>query len=115
MMHGDDDRPLRPDQSYGFPVLVLAHSWAWTGIVVAVAVCGVIIGWVTQPRSPQTWLLTHAACAALLVPLEQASLYTTASLNKHGDLGAWFAAIAAGYAVDWLIEAPAFRRSGLVS
>jgi dolichyl-phosphate-mannose-protein mannosyltransferase len=87
------------------PLLVLAHSWAWTGVVVAVAVCGVIIGWVTQPGSSQTWLLTLLACAALLVPLEQASLYTTASLNKHGALGAWFAAIAAGYAIDWLIEA----------
>jgi len=87
------------------PLLVLAHSWAWTGVVVAVAVCGVLIGWVTQPGSPQAWLLTLLACAALLVPLEQASLYTTASLNKHGALGAWFAAIAAGYAIDWLIEA----------
>ena len=32
-------------------------------------------------------------------------MHTTASLNKHGDLGAWFAAIAAGYAVDKLIAA----------
>jgi hypothetical protein len=39
----------------------------------------------------------------LLVPAEQASLNTTASLNKHVDLGAWFAAIAAGYAVDKII------------
>jgi hypothetical protein len=38
--------------------------------------------------------------AALLVPIEQASLHTTDSLNKHVDLGAWFAAIAAGYAID---------------
>ena len=43
--------------------------------------------------------------AAVLGPLEQASLHTTASLNKHVDLGAWFAAIAAGYAVDKLIAA----------
>jgi hypothetical protein len=39
------------------------------------------------------------------VPTEQASLGTTASLNKHVDLGVWFAAIAAGYAVDRLIDA----------
>lgn len=38
------------------------------------------------------------------MPTEQASLYTTASLNKHAAMGAWFAAIAAGYAVDELIE-----------
>ena len=53
----------------------------------------------------QAWLLTLLAAAALLVPAEQASLYTTASLNKHGAMGAWFAAIAAGYAVDRLIAA----------
>ena len=39
------------------------------------------------------------------MPAEQASLGTTDSLNKHVDLGVWFAAIAAGYAVDRLIEA----------
>ena len=50
-------------------------------------------------------MLTLLAAAALLVPLEQASLRTTASLNKHVDLGVWFAAIAAGYAVDKLIAA----------
>ena len=38
------------------------------------------------------------------MPTEQASLNTTASLSKHGAMGAWFAAIAAGYAVDRLIE-----------
>ena len=103
--HGVDLTTVKRVAGSESPVLVLAHSWAGTGGVVAVAGCGVIIGWVTQPRSPQTWLLTLLACAALLVPLEQASLYTTASLNKHGALGAWFAAIVAGYAIDWLIEA----------
>ena len=39
------------------------------------------------------------------MPLEQAILHTTDSLNKHVDLGAWFAAIAAGYAVDKVIAA----------
>ncbi len=69
-------------------------------MIVVVAICGVIVSWVSRPLHPQTWLLTLAAAAAVLVPAEQASLHTTASLNKHVDLGAWFAAIAAGYAVD---------------
>ena len=63
------------------------------------------ISWVRRPGRAQTWLLTLLAGAALLVPAEQASLHTTASLNKHVDLGIWFAAIAAGYAVDRLIAA----------
>ena len=48
--------------------------------------------------------------AAVLGPLEQARLQTVASLNKHVGLGAWFAAIAAGYAVDrFIAAAPAGR------
>jgi Dolichyl-phosphate-mannose-protein mannosyltransferase len=89
------------------PLLVLFHSWSWTGIIVVAAVCGVAINWITQPGRAQTWMLTLLTAAALLVPIEQASLYTTASLNKHGGLGAWFAAIAAGYAIDKFIGAAA--------
>ena len=45
------------------------------------------------------------AAAALLAPLEQADLHTLDALNKHVGLGLWFAAIAAGYAVDTFIAA----------
>jgi len=79
---------------------VLSDSWEWTGVIAVAAICGVIVGWISHPRHPQTWLLTLVAAAVLLVPAEQAGLHTTASLNKHVDLGIWFAAIAAGYAVD---------------
>ena len=79
---------------------VLTDSWTWTGAIIVAALCGVIVSWVSRPKHPQTWLLTLLAAAALLVPIEQATLHTTDSLNKHVDLGAWFAAIAAGYAVD---------------
>ena len=51
------------------------------------------------------WLLAILTIAAILGPLEQARLHTTASLDKHVGLGAWFAAIAAGYAVDRFIAA----------
>ncbi len=87
------------------PFTVLAQSWSWTGVIVITAVCGAVYGWVSRPGRAQTWLLTLLAGAALLLPAEQASLRTTASLNKHVDLGIWFAAIAAGYAVDKLIAA----------
>jgi 4-amino-4-deoxy-L-arabinose transferase-like glycosyltransferase len=85
------------------PLTVISHFWSWTGIIVVAALCGAVIGWVSQPERSRAWLLTLLAVAALLVPAEQASLFTTASLNKHGAMGAWFAAIAAGYAVDTLI------------
>jgi hypothetical protein len=87
---------------------VLAQSWSWTGVIVIAAICGAVYSWVSRPGRAQTWLLTLLAGAALLIPAEQASLHTTASLNKHVDLGIWFAAVAAGYAVDKLIAvAPA--------
>ena len=92
---------------------MLADSWSWTGLIVVLAVCGVIISWVSRQGRARTWLLAVLTIAALLGPLEQAQLHTTASLNKHVGLGAWFAAIAAGYAVDKLVAAaPAGAHAG---
>ena len=104
-IHGVEQTTIFRTAGADSPLTVLGQSWSWTGIVVIVAVCGAIFSWVTRPGRPQTWLLTILAGAALLVPTEQAGLGTTASLNKHVDLGVWFAAIAAGYAVDRLIDA----------
>jgi hypothetical protein len=49
------------------------------------------------------------------VPAEQASLHTLASLSKHDTLGAWFAAIAAGYAVDWFVDAAGVGRARAIT
>jgi hypothetical protein len=84
---------------------VLIDAWSWTGIVVVAAGCGVLVSGLRRERGTRTWLLAILAVAALLGPLEQAHLQTAASLNKHVGLGAWFAAIAAGFAVDQLIAA----------
>jgi hypothetical protein len=84
---------------------VLAHSWAWTGLVFVAALCGVAVSWARRQPATRTWLLAVLALAALLVPADQAGLQTLASLNKHGDMGAWFAVIAAGYAADRLVAA----------
>jgi 4-amino-4-deoxy-L-arabinose transferase-like glycosyltransferase len=104
-LHGIAQTTVFRVSGTGSALTVAGDAWAWIGVVVICAVCGVVISWISQPRSAQTWLLTLLACAALLVPIEQASLHTAASLNKHVDLGAWFAAIAAGYAVDKVIAA----------
>ena len=96
------------------PLTVLAAAWSWTGVIVILAVAGVIISWAGRQARSQTLLLALLAVAAVLGPLEQAQLHTLASLNKHVGLGAWFAAIAAGYAVDRLIAAaPAGRSQAL--
>jgi hypothetical protein len=98
------------------PLNVLADSWSWTGLILVLAVCGVIISWAGRQGGTRTWLLALLAAAALLGPLDQARLHTAASLNKHVGLGAWFAAIAAGYTADKLIAAaPAGRMRALSS
>jgi hypothetical protein len=42
------------------------------------------------------------AAAVLLAPIEQARIHTLVSLDKHVDLGAWFACAAAGFALSRL-------------
>jgi hypothetical protein len=87
------------------PLTVLKDAWVWTGVIVVAAACGVVIACLRREGRARIWLLVVFFAAALLGPLEQAQVHTAASLNKHVGLGAWFAAIAAGYAVDRLIEA----------
>ena len=95
---------------------MLADSWSWAGLIVALAICGVIISWASRQGPARTALLAVLAIAAIAGPLEQANLHTAASLNKHVGLGAWFAAIAAGYAIDrFIATAPAGRTRATVS
>jgi Dolichyl-phosphate-mannose-protein mannosyltransferase len=82
---------------------VLLLSWNWTKTVLVVAVIGTVLCWTTERRYPLRLLMTLLTAAALLVPLEQARLHTTVSLHKHVDFGAWFAAMAVGYAVAKLV------------
>jgi hypothetical protein len=93
------------------PLSVLSHAWSWTGVVVLLAVCGVIISVAVRAGKAQTWLLAVLAAAAVLGPAEQARLHSVTSLNKHVVMGAWFAAIAAGYAADRFIAAASAGRA----
>jgi hypothetical protein len=90
---------------------VLLRAWSWTGIVIVLALCAVFGSWSIRQDRHRTWLLAVLAAAALLGPVEQSILHTTDSLNKHVGLGAWFAAIAAGYAADAFIAATAAGRA----
>ncbi len=109
-VHGVETTTLDRTPDGASILTVLGDAWSWTGIVVVLALCGVAVSWTRGQGYARTWLLAIMAGAALLGPLEQARLHTADSLNKHLGLGAWFAAIAAGYAVDQLIStAPAGR------
>src|ERR1022692_4119451 len=87
------------------PLTVLTDAWLWTGLVILLAASGVIVSLLSRESGARTWMLVILGCAALLGPLEQAQLHTAASLNKHVGHGVWFAAIAAGYAIDRFVAA----------
>jgi hypothetical protein len=109
-LHGLEVTTVTRAPAQDSPVTVLRNSLAWTGILAGIAVCGVVAGWISHPWTARAWLLTLMVVAILLVPAEQANLHSLASLNKHGDMGAWFAAIAAGYALErFITAAPAGR------
>jgi hypothetical protein len=114
-LHGIDITTLERASGAASVPSVLADAWSWTGFVLVLAVCGVVASVVGRQGRPRTWLLAILTIAAILGPLEQANLHTAASLNKHVGLGAWFAAIAAGYAVDRFVASAAAGRTRLLT
>jgi len=80
---------------------VLHDAYVWTSLVLVLAALGVWLSARGRPGSHPggRFLPAVLLAAALLVPAEQARLHTTVSLQKHVVFGAWFAAIAAGYAL----------------
>ena len=81
-----------------FPVeAVLQRAYMWTSLVLVLAALGAVLAFRGEARG--RLLVPVLAAAGLLVPAEQARLHTTVSLQKHVVFGAWFAAIAAGYAM----------------
>lgn len=88
---------------------VLHQSWSLTGVIIAVSLCGAGVAFLTKAARDVRLLTVAFALAGLLVPAEQARIHTLTSLNKHLDFGAWFAAIAVGYALDRLCAVPPWR------
>ena len=76
---------------------VLRSAYTWTSLILVLAALGVVLA--SRSKTRGKLLLAVLAAAALLAPAEQARLHTTVSLQKHAVFGAWFAAVAAGYAM----------------
>ncbi len=77
--------------------VILQRSDVWMSLILVLAALGAVLAIRSKDRG--RLLPAVLAAAALLVPAEQARLHTTVSLQKHVVFGAWFAAIAAGYAM----------------
>jgi hypothetical protein len=93
---------------------VLSHATAWTGIVAVAALCAAVMGWAAGDRR-RARLAALFAVAGLIVPAEQALQGAVLGLDTHIVAGAWFAAMAAGYAVHRLIAAGATPRAQAVT
>jgi hypothetical protein len=93
------------------PLAVADDAWNWIGIVCVIALVGVMVCSVRRDGRIRLALLSVLAVSGLLAPLNQARIHSTVSLSKHVDIGAWFAAVAAGYALSRLT--PLSRRKAL--
>jgi hypothetical protein len=82
----------------GVPVeAILQRAYLWTSLILVLAALGAVLSYRSEARGKL--LVSVLAAAGLLAPAEQARLHTAVSLQKHVVFGAWFAAIAAGYAM----------------
>ena len=87
------DRPL----SDVAVTTIFQRAYVWTSLIVVLAVLGAVLA--TRSEARAKFLPAVLAAAALLAPAAQARLHTTVGLQKHVVFGAWFTAIAAGYAM----------------
>jgi 4-amino-4-deoxy-L-arabinose transferase-like glycosyltransferase len=88
---------LNRPESTAAVTTVFERSYVWTSLILVLAVLGAVLAARGEARGK---LLPAAlGAAAFLAPAAQAALHTTVSLQKHVVFGAWFAAIAAGYAM----------------
>jgi hypothetical protein len=76
---------------------VLHYAYVWTSLILILAAFGAVLA--SRSKSRGKFLPAVLAAAALLAPAEQVRIHTTVSLQKDVVFGAWFAAIAAGYAM----------------
>ncbi len=76
---------------------ILQRAYVWMGLILVLAALGAVLA--ARGGGPGRFLPAVLLAAGLLAPGWQAVLHTTVSLQKHVVFGAWFAAIAGGYAM----------------
>lgn len=94
--------PLSPTH-HGF-LLVVQSSWAWLGLIWVLALVGLVISTVRIRKSNRTAGLAVLVFSVFLVPLEQAALRSETGLDSHVAVGAWLAAMAAGFGLSVLVR-----------
>jgi 4-amino-4-deoxy-L-arabinose transferase-like glycosyltransferase len=95
--HGLSASTLSRPASDAATGVVLQRAYIWTSLVLVLAALGAFLA--VRRRERARFLPAALLAAGLLAPAAQAGLHTIVSLQKHVVFGAWFAAIAAGYAM----------------
>jgi 4-amino-4-deoxy-L-arabinose transferase-like glycosyltransferase len=95
--HGIATSTLARPQSSVPVATIFQRAYVWTSLILVLAALGAVLA--SRSERQGKLLPSILAVAGLLVPAGQARLHTTVSLQKHVVFGAWFAAIAAGYAM----------------
>jgi hypothetical protein len=89
---------------------VVHESWQWIGVVVVLGMLSPLLAVLGgKDRKRRLTLLGLVLVAGLLVTLEAIHLHSDESMNQHDDFSAWFACIAAGYALTAMPRLVAFR------
>lgn len=84
-------------------LVVVDEIWEYSGLIIALAIVGVVAGISTQTR-PRSAMVALFGCATLVVPVAQLHAQTAESLDKHLAYGIWFGAIAAGYGCKTVVR-----------
>lgn len=95
--HGIATTTLERQAASDSTIVILERSYVWTSFVILISAVGIVLAR-REGRIGRT-LIIALALTDLLVPAEQIRVHTTTSLQKHVDYGAWFAVMAAGYAM----------------
>ena len=59
-LHGISQTTLTRAGGAASPLQVLADAWSWTGVILVLALCGVIASWASHRNTTRTWLLSRA-------------------------------------------------------
>jgi len=85
---------------------IITLTWEWTGAVLALGIVALLVLCLRRSQIRRHGLLLILLTAAgLIVTLGNIRLHTDQSMDKHDDFGAWFACIAAGYALAYTADA----------
>ncbi len=65
-LHGINTTTVQRAPGSDPALTVLTDAWAWTGVIVVVALCGVAVSYITREKAPRIWLLAllDRRCAA---------------------------------------------------